>query len=64
MGYNSRPDPGIAAQIFIVVPEHVRDTDRQALVVFINQLVVVTGHPADAPVILYIFPGQRFRIQA
>ena len=46
------------------MPEHIGDADRQALVVFINELVVVTRHPADAPVILYIFTRQRFRVQA
>ena len=46
------------------MPEHVGHAHRQAFVVLIDELVVIAGHPADAPVIFDILPGEAVGTQA
>ncbi|MOA22027.1 hypothetical protein D3C78_1425550 [compost metagenome] len=53
----------IGTQIFVVMPEHIRQPNRQTLVVFVDDFVVVAGHPADAPVILNVFALKRIHVQ-
>ena len=46
------------------MPEHIGHADRQTLVVLIDKLVVIAGHPADPPVIFDILPGEAVGTQA
>ena len=40
------------------MPDHIVQAHGHATVVLVDDFVVVTGHPADAPVILNVLPGQ------
>ncbi len=63
MGCNSRPAEGVAAEIFVVVPDHIVEADGDATIILVDDLVVVPGHPAHAPVIRHVFTGQRVGAQ-
>lgn len=47
----------ITAQVFVVVPDHIVQTYGDTAIILVDDFVVVTRHPPDAPVILDIFPG-------
>ena len=53
----------VLAQVFIVMPEHIAKADGQALVIGIDEFVVVAGHPAHAPVVRHVLAGQGIGIQ-
>ncbi len=63
MGCNSRPAEGVAAEIFVVMPDHIVEADGDATIILVDDLVVVPGHPAHAPVIRHVFTGQRVGAQ-